>query len=237
MLVTTPAILISSLKYGENSRIFRCYTRTLGLRSFIMKNNKSGKQKNSSLFNLLNQLEITFRDRNKRDLQYLSEASVIKPYVTLYDQPMKSGILFFLAEILQSVLKEEEGDKSLYDFVGSALRSFDEKKENYSDFHLWFLSRLPLYLGFYPNLTFGAPYFDLPEGRSARIPTSDFFIEKENLRLFEKLFRYEFTAQSPLIFSREERKLLLDLMMKYYLLHSSGFRKPKSLEVLSVLFE
>lgn len=237
MPLTTPAILISSLKYGENSRIFRCYTRSLGLRSFIVRRSLSGKQKNTSLFNPLNQLEITFRDRNGRDLQYILEASAIRPYASLYDNPIKSGILFFLAEILQSVLKEEEADEELYDFIAAALRSFDEKEKAYSDFHLWFLSRLSLYLGFYPNLTAGANYFNLPDGRSTDSPTSDFYIEKDTLKLFEKLYQHQFTEESPNVFSREERKALLDLMMKYYTLHSSGFRKPKSLEVLSVIFE
>ena len=52
MFVTTEALVLSKLNYSETSLIVRCYTRSEGIKSYILKGIKSGRngKKNTALF-------------------------------------------------------------------------------------------------------------------------------------------------------------------------------------------
>ena len=67
MLVTTEAIVLSKINYSETSLIVRCYTLSDGLKSYIVKGSKQGRngKKNAALFQPLNQLEITSQHKAK----------------------------------------------------------------------------------------------------------------------------------------------------------------------------
>ena len=70
MLVTTEAIVLSKINYSETSLIVRCYTLSDGLKSYIVKGSKQGRngKKNTALFQPLNQLEITSQHKAKSSL-------------------------------------------------------------------------------------------------------------------------------------------------------------------------
>ena len=52
MLVTTEAIVLSKINYSETSLIVRCYTLSDGLKSYLVKGSKQGRngKKNAALF-------------------------------------------------------------------------------------------------------------------------------------------------------------------------------------------
>jgi DNA repair protein RecO (recombination protein O) len=237
MLVTTPAIVLSSLKYGDSARIVKFYTASMGIKSFIAKGVYSKKNRQNSLFIPLNQVELIYDDKNKKPLEYFREAKQISHYRELHTSPFKMTMGLFLTEILNFVLQEEESNPALFDFLSHSLMDFDEKENAYSDFHLWFLLNLTKYLGFYPNLKKGSKYFDLQEGVSSDgIPTGN-FIHQEDLILLEKLVDLNFSAQTENQFSKNQRNSILNTILKYYEAHILDFRHPKSLDILIHIFE
>jgi len=237
MISQTPAIVISSLKYGDSSKILKCYTKAAGIKSFIAKGVYSKRNKTNPLFSPLNQIELIYDDKNTQNLDYFRSAGQSVFYRTLHLFPEKTAITLFLAEILNSVLHEEESNSHLFEFISSSLKKFDEKEFAYADFHLWFLIHLTKYLGFYPNLKPQFLYFDLTNGVSSEIQPSEIFISGNELNYFEKLISFDFFAQKENQFNQIQRKSLLEIILKYYGLHISDFRQPKSLNVLSVIFE
>src|SRR5690606_20561937 len=161
MQIHTSAIVLSSVKYSDNGLIVKCYTENSGVQSFILKNAFSGKNKKSGLFLTFNQLKLIYEAKKNTNLIYLKEAETEIYYQTLYSNPVKTTIVLFLGEILNSVLQEEEANFSLYQFLKNALHEFDSKKSNFANFHLWFLMNLTRYLGFYPNFSENHAFFDL----------------------------------------------------------------------------
>jgi DNA repair protein RecO (recombination protein O) len=237
MLVSTPAIVLSSLKYGDSARIVKFYTAKAGIKTFIAKGVYSKKNRQNSLFIPLNQVELIYDDKNEKPLEYFREAKQISHYKELHTSPLKMTMGLFLNEILNFVLQEEESNFPLFEFLSSSLVEFDEKENSYSDFHLWFLLHLTKYLGFYPNLEKGAKYFDLQEGVSSQgIPTGN-YITQEDLKIFEKLWDLNFSTQLENQFSKNQRNSLLNTILKYYEAHILDFRQPKSLDVLIHVFE
>lgn len=237
MIVKTQAIIISSLKYGDTSRILKCYTREEGIQSLIAKGVYARRNRTNPMLSPLNMVELIYDNKGKSTLKIMKECRMQVHYVSIDNNQYKTAIALFLSEILNMVLREEEANPDLYDFVSSSLSFFDRKEEAYSDFHLWFLLQLSRYLGFYPQIKPGAAYFDLINGVSAREIPTGVYAETERMKLLEILSELNFFEQVTNRFNQSQRKMLLELLLKYYEIHLYDFRWPKSLEVLNVVFE
>lgn len=237
MLVNTAAIVLSSIKYGDSARIVKFYTAKTGIKTFIAKGVYSKKNRQNSLFIPLNQIELIYDDKHKKSLEYFKEAKQIAHYSELYIVPEKITISLFLTEILNLVLQEEESNPNLFEFLSRSFLEFDHKENAYADFHLWFLMNLTKYLGFYPNVQKGETYFDLQEGIStSSIPTGN-YLHQQDLFQFEKLVELDFYQQTQTIFNKTQRNSLLNIILKYYEAHILDFRQPKSLDILTSVFE
>lgn len=237
MQIKTSAIVLYSVKYGDNGLIVRCYTQNSGIQSFILKNAFSGRNKKNAVFLILNQIKLIYDEKKNSNLNYLKEAEAEFYYQSIYSNPIKTTITLFLGETLNAVLQEEEANLSLYEFLANALNEFDSKKTNYTDFHLWFLMNLTRFLGFFPNYSENHEFFDLTNGISTQDFSSGFVIEKEELLLFKNLIDLDFNSQEISKLNQIQRKKLLEILIRYYELHISDFRRPKSLEVLYSVFE
>lgn len=238
MLVTTKAIVISSLKYGEADLIVKCYTRSNGLKSYLLRRilkSKKGKLR-TAMFQPATQLEIVANHKDKGTLESIREAKVIYPYQSLHTDIAKTSITLFLSEVLRNAIQEEEENPALYAFLENSFIWLDAQ-ENTANFHLLFLLELTRYLGFYPDDS-GAdkPYFNLETGRFE--DREDLYsIAEDNLKLLRQLLHLRFDALHSLKLNQAMRSSFLNMLLSYYNLHLQGFRKPRSLEVLNGLFK
>lgn len=236
MLCKTQALVLTSIKYGDSGKISRVYTEAFGLRSLISKGLYTKKNKQNSLLLPFSQLELVLDEKQSHRLGYFREAKQLYHYTSLFVDPIKSAIALFLCEILCSVLVEEEPHSELFYFLSNSFKEFDNKNTAYSDFHLWFLLHLTKYLGFYPHLEKNSSYFDLASGTSEKTQPIDSAITGEELLLFEKLYLMDFVKAEFNIFTQQQRLSLLSILLNYYELHASGFRTPKSFDVLNQVF-
>ena len=239
MQVTTKAIVLSSLKYGDTSLIVKAYTASDGIKSYLLKGilaSKKGKLK-TAYFQPLMQLEINAFHKNKGTLESIREAKVVHPYKTLHTDIIKNSLVLFLAEMLGNSIQEEEKDPSLYNYLEYALQWLDEN-DSIANFHLLFLLNLTKYLGFYPEESDGAhDYFDLLEGQFISQPSLNPLIVKEQVIFFKQLLGINFDALLTLKITKANRESLLKSVILYFELHLHGFRKPKSLAVLNAVFD
>ena len=236
-ILETKAIVLSSLKYGDTSLIIRCYTQDFGLKSFIAKGVFTKKKRNTSLYFPLAEIDLSFQPKsNEQQLVFLKSAQTSYYYESLHFHPIKSAIVFFLAEILNLVLKEESSNQEVYFYIEHSLKEFDQKKEDFADFHLIFLLQLSHFLGFYPNLEQDGNLFDLENGFFSNSNSSINMLKASETVLFKKLLELNFTEDSKNTFNQPQRSLLLEILVKYYQIHTTNFKKPKSLQVLHELF-
>ena len=236
-ILETKAIVLSSLKYGDTSLIIRCYTQDFGLKSFIAKGVFTKKKRNTSLYFPLAEIDLSFQPKsNEQQLVFLKSAQTSYYYESLHFHPIKSAIVFFLAEILNLVLKEEADNPELYFYIEHSLKEFDQKKDDFADFHLIFLLQLSYFLGFYPNLEIDGNLFDLENGFFTNSNSSINMLKADETVLFKKLLELHFSEDSKNTFNQSQRSLLLEIIVKYYQIHTNNFKKPKSLQVLHELF-
>lgn len=238
MLITTKAIVISALKFGEADLIVKCFTEISGLKSYLLRGilkSKKGKLK-ASLFQPLTQLEINANHKDKGTLESMREARILHPYASLHSNILKSTVVLFLAEVLKNSVREEEENKSLYRYLEESLTWFDTH-EQIANFHLLFLLKLTRYLGFYPdNTDMGYEVFNLLDGTFQAVETNNYCITGENLDLLKLLLGTDFDALSGIKLNQSGRAKFLNMLLEYYALHLQGFNKPKSLSVLNEIF-
>ena len=238
MRVTTKAIVLSALKYGDTSLIVKIFTASDGIKSYLLRGvlaSKKGKLK-TAYFQPLMQLEIVAKHKNKGTLESISEAKVNYYYQTLHTEITKNAMTLFLAEMLSNSILEEEANKDLFSFLEAALQWLDNHNK-ISNFHLYFLIVLTKYLGFYPDTSdIAAPYFDLAEGVFLDVITLNPMLLGENLRCFKVFLGTNFDTFHTVKINKENRQQLLQSLILYFELHLQGFRKPKSLAILNEVF-
>ncbi len=151
-IVTTKAIVLSSLKFSDTSLIVKCYTEEEGLKSYlirgILKPKKGGLK--AAHFQPLTQLNIVANHNTKSTLNSIKEVQVLYPYKTIHSDIVKQSVVLFLSEMLSNSIQEEEQNTNLYNYLETAFIWLDAH-DKISNFHLLFLLNLTSFLGFYPD--------------------------------------------------------------------------------------
>jgi DNA repair protein RecO (recombination protein O) len=239
MIVKTKAILLHALRYSDNSSIVHFYTRDFGKVSMIVKAISAKKKTTRNVylqpFYLFN---LEFYKRETRELQTLKELSLLYTPAEIPVNVFKSTIAMFLSEMTYSIVREEEVNHPLYDFLETAAIALDSMSEGVENFHLWFLIKLAALAGIGPSAaTSDNCWFDLLNGIFVtQKPVHDFFIEPGLSSKFNLLLTSDFSETGLISLSAVERSRLLELLVQYYSLHFPGMRKIRSLEILNDVF-
>jgi DNA repair protein RecO (recombination protein O) len=238
MLQKTKAIVINSIKYSDTGLIVNCYTKEYGIKTYLLKGILKSKKGNlkKAYFQPLTQLELIAYHNDKGNLNSIKEASISYYYQSLHTDFVKQSILVFISEILRSVLKEEEGNADLYQFIETSLIWLDTH-DKIANFHLLFLLTLTKYLGFYPDQSLQTDVFDMQEGKFVNKSNHQYAIKKPQIFYFKRLLGTNFDALPNMRLSSGQRRELLDLLIQYISLHLQTFKKPNSLRILTELFE
>lgn len=232
------SIVLSKLRYRDNDLIVKCYTQQRGVVSYLLKGvlkSKKGLSK-TVYFQALSQIQIEENYRPNQSLHFISEVKFNYIYKSLHSNIYKGAIVLFLSEILTNVLKEEEQNEDLFQFIAIAMEYLDNE-DQFSNFHLLFLLKLTRYLGFQPeNLDTDFPYFNLESGIFEAANHGVYSISGENLTLLKRLLGINFDGLNTIKISARQRQEFLNLLLYYFELHLGSFKKPKSLQVLNEVF-
>lgn len=237
-VITTKAIVLSALKYSDTSLIVRCFTEQEGLKSYIIKGVLKAKKGGIKVayFQPLTQLTLVANHNNKSTLHTLKEVQILNPYKNIYRDIVKQSVVLFLSEVLSSSIQEEEKNASFYNYLETAF-SWLDMHDNVANFHLLFLLNLTKYLGFYPDVSKKESIsFNLLDGSFSESNANKNVITGNEFYQFKKLLAINFDAIEKVSFSKNERQLVLQIIIKYFELHLDGFRKPKSLQILETVF-
>lgn len=238
MLISTEAIALSTIKYSESSVIFKCYTLSNGIKSYIIKGIRSKKNKSLSLglFQPMTILEINANHKNNGGLENMRAAKILAPYRTIPFDIIKNSLVLFISEVLSKSILEEEKNSVLFNYIKSSVLWLDSSKK-YVNFHIQFLIKILKYLGISPNFEDNLDFF---ENAKNQLDYSDDFNDKISGKFIEKfefLLGTNFDNGVKCMISNEERKEFLEFLMSYMSIHIGGFRRPNSLNIMYELFK
>jgi len=240
MIHKTRGIALHQLKYSDTSLIVKIYTELLGLQSYLVKGARSKRAAiRSSHFQPLTLLDLVVYYREKNNLQHIREAEITEPLYSISSDLRKSTIALFLSEILVKTIHEGEANEEMFAFISSSLRFLDMQETGVEYFHLFFLMKLSLYLGFYPGGMPGSdnPYFDLREGKYAStVPSQPDYLDKDLSVNLYLLSSSQVGDLEKLTIGKQQRNELLNAILLYYQIHLSGLGAIKSVDVLKEVF-
>ncbi len=220
--------------------MLKIYTEKFGLRSFLVRGarKKNAKIKASQLQHLA-LIELETYQKGSKDLQYIREIKVLHPFQSIPIDIRKSAIVVFLNEVLYKVVREEEPNPELFEYIFNAIQILDLKNSHFSNIHLLFLIQLSRFLGFFPKNNYSAknPNFDLQEGEFNNAVGLESMIAIEPyskyisflcITSFEKLEEFKIHPT--------HKNQLLEIILNFYKLHLPGIAEFKSFAVLKSVF-
>ena len=237
-IVNTKAIVLSSLKFGDTSLIVKCYTQEEGVKSYLIRGVLKPKKRGikAAYFQPLTQLKIIAKHTTKNTLNAIKEVQIIYPYKSIHTNIVKQSVLLFLSEVLSNAIQEEEQNLALYEYLETAFIWLD-LHDKVANFHLLFLLNLTGFLGFYPDTSeINKKGFDLLEGNFSDSIHEKNVISNNDFHQFKKLLGIIFDNLEKVAYSKDERQLVLQVIIHYFKLHLGSFRDPKSLQVLETVF-
>lgn len=239
---STRGIVFSQVKYSDTSLVVKIFTEEFGLRSYLVKGARNPRAKiRVALFQPLTILDLIVTSKESQGLQHIREARVAYNYQTVPINIQKASVIVFLDEVLYKSIREEEPNRELFAFLETMLKLLDELKEGLPHFHLYFITRLTRFLGFYPHGSYSGPdcHFSLVEGRFAEGPSlqGPDILEGPACRYLGQLLDASPEGSSKLQATSATRNELLDKMLWYYRYHLSLPGEFKSHAVLHDVFK
>lgn len=240
MIQKTRGIVLHTTRYGESSLVVHCYTEEYGRQTYMAKGvRKSRRNNRSNLFQPLFLLDFEVYHKDSRGMHLLKEVNRSLPLNSIPFDLTKSTQAIFMAEVLYRVVREEEPNPVLAQFLFSSISYLDALETALPDFHIIFLFQLARHLGFYPqnNYDISNPYFDLISGRfKPGFSNSDIHLDEELSALWNSYLTCDYKEAESLNFNSEQRKKVLDQQLRYYRNHVEGLGEIRSLEVLHAFF-
>lgn len=227
MLKRTRGIVLGSLKYKETSIIVKIFTEDYGTQSFIINGVRSSKSKGkAALYQPLSLLDLVIYYKEGKGLLRISEAKLAVAFQEIPFHPIKRTIGIFLTEFFAKILKEEEVNSSLFEFLFHSIEFFDHQQAEIENFHLQLLLKSALHLGY-------GPQGDL-DFLQQLLEAGMHFNELENEEQFiEQLIKLPFGSEIKI--SSSYRREILDQLIKFYAIHLHDHLEIKSIGVLKTV--
>lgn len=238
---TIQGIVLQSIRYGDTSLIVKVFTRSLGLRSYMVKGalNHNAKSR-AALFQNLHLINYVETGKpNKSSLGYMKDVQLSTVYQSIPFEMHKSAILMYVSELLSKTLTEQEQNEPLYDFIERSLLWLDLVHQDYANFPLFFTLELTRHLGFYPKTNHETGYcFDMMEGSFAHdYPLHPYYLDNEDALLLSQLLNAGIDEACHIPLNVGQRRAVLDGLIVFMRLHAPVMNDFYSHEVLKTVLE
>jgi DNA repair protein RecO (recombination protein O) len=219
--------------YGEKGAVIHCLTDLYGRQSYFIPSvkSKSGSMRPSFL-QPMTPLVITVNMRGKEGLERLKEVRLYHPFQTLHSHPTKQISLFFIAELLHGLFKEQTDQSDLWDFIFNKLKALDQEQAD-PHFALFMLVHLCTFAGY--GLFDHASHLKLSqsiEARSLVLPMGEKTIGGEEALLLIGLIEAQAEDLKNIKSQSRTRRNLMDQLLVFLRSSNDSMPKLKSLEVL-----
>jgi len=225
--MTQEVFLLSYTKYGDHDAVLHCFCREKGFESFFAKGIYAPKNKKKAFLFPLNELLLYTSDK-KKNIQNVQK--IEQKNVDFFSSDIrKNSILFFVSDLLNQVLRNENQNVGIYSEISIFLSQL--QIDNFQS-HLIFIFRLLKQQGLQPLFS-DKTYLNPETGNFEDIEMHHFF-DKTISDIWKDLI----TSQDPysIRLSRAEKQNFLDSILVYFHYHFTDFREPRSLEIIKEIF-
>lgn len=151
MIIKTPAFVLRHSRFRESSLIVTFFTKECGKIKAVCKGVHRPKSKKGSHFELLNQLDLTLYDKPNRELQLVTDSSIVNYYTEIkgnFDLFMQAS---YVLELIDRMTHVHDPHDVLFKLMQTYFGSLTPS--NRELFTAAFEVKLLRLLGIFPNLT------------------------------------------------------------------------------------
>ncbi len=152
MIVTTEAIVLRSINYGETSQIVTLYTRAMGTVAVIAKGARSPKSRFGSALQVMSHGQVVFYFKNSRNVHTLSESTHLTLFRRIYRELDRMAVGIPIIESIRVLMPHPEQDEFAFDVLLEVLTRLEEADDRWENLLPYFQLRLSAALGFAPAL-------------------------------------------------------------------------------------
>ncbi|NWG27797.1 MAG: DNA repair protein RecO [Ignavibacteriaceae bacterium] len=128
-IIKTEAVVLGKINFGDSSNVISVFTKDHGKISLILKGGRSPKSRKSLIINPLNQLQIIYYNKPGRDLQILSEVSLINHYPKVKEDLEKMKYALSSIELIKELIPEQEANEKLFRGLVRVLQLLNDAEE------------------------------------------------------------------------------------------------------------
>ncbi|MFQ3598870.1 MAG: DNA repair protein RecO [Chloroherpetonaceae bacterium] len=170
MIKKTEAIVLRSIDYRDQSKILTLYTKDFGRISAIAKGARSTQSKFASAFEVGSHISIVLYKKSTRDIQNLSDASLITSSFHLTTSIEKLNALHQILELVRLCTEDDEPNLKIFNLLLDTLQHIHRFNANVLNLVFYFQIKLVSHLGFTPSfkecVVSGKPIWTTIEARS-----------------------------------------------------------------------
>lgn len=231
MLASTKAIVLNSTKYSDTALITRLFTEEKGVVSVISNRGKGKSSKNSCLKIPFSIIDVIFYFKNNSQVHRVKEVSIDSSFNSTNSDIVKTSTSFFIAEFLSKIIREEEYNLPLFNYLKDQALVLNQTQEVDGNFILVFISSILPFIGIEPQNDGSSNFFDYENGVFTNSHPSHRNYCKGGLsqNLFNHLYQ-------EVDLNRKERKACIDALLDYCSVQLQQDFNLKSKEVLDIVF-
>lgn len=137
MLTKTEAVVLKAMKYRETSKLVTLYTKKFGKINAVAKGAMLPTSKFGASLEPMSYILAVLYKKETREIQFLSQADLIKPFLNLYSDYNKMVLGLSICELIYRLIKFEEENQKIFKLLVDTLDKLNEAEKNEMNF-LWF---------------------------------------------------------------------------------------------------
>jgi DNA repair protein RecO (recombination protein O) len=149
--LSTPAILLRRIEYGDNDLIVTLFTRKQGKISAIAKAAKKSVRRFPGILEPFSILEVVLTQGRGKGLHVLQEASLEEPFFHIREDIVKTAYASYWVEAIYQWMADGEPQETLYRLIGHVLAELNRDETPVEVLSILFQMRFLSIAGFRPN--------------------------------------------------------------------------------------
>lgn len=226
--------------YSDRTSLLSAFSRELGTISFaVPAGSGAGAARRRALLSVLTPLEVEASIRPGREVHTFKEPRALMALHLVHTDPIRAALAMFLAEVLQPILRQNEGDPLIFDFISDAMGLLNDASVPPANFHIAFLVGLAGLLGIAPDSGdfHNGRIFDMIDARfRSSTPLHGRALSPDESAAAERLMRMTWKNMGRYRYTGEQRARALNRVLEYYTLHHANLSSLKSPDILHSLF-
>ncbi len=222
--------------------ILDIFTESHGLLSFIMNGVfKKSDQRLASILSTGNLIHLVAYYSEHKTLHRLKEVQFSFIYQNIRQDMIKSAMMIFMTELSAKSIKDHQINADLFQYLYRCYILLDNLNPLDPDFHLKFMLGMSRFLGFYPSekTHHEEKYFDLLNGVFVFSENQNHhLVNEQDSALLDQFISGKSIQNnsSRNHFTLDQRKRLLDILIRYYSVHVEHFIGLQSPAVYKSIF-